>query len=113
MAITNTHVEATAVSRAQIEIAPNPSFIDEDVTIRVGGVAPGARVTLRAEGKDDAGRIWEAHGTYVADAAGSVNVASEESLGGTYRGCDAMGLFWSMKLEAAAHGGRATFRKDD
>lgn len=112
MAITNTHVEATAVSRAQIEIAPNPSFIDEDVTICVHGVDPGVRVTLRAEVKDDADRIWEARGTYIADAAGSVNVASQESLGGTYRGCDVMGLFWSMKLEAAARGGRATFRKD-
>ncbi|HXT73100.1 MAG TPA: acyl-CoA thioester hydrolase/BAAT C-terminal domain-containing protein [Candidatus Angelobacter sp.] len=112
MATAHTQPETTTTSRAQIEIAPNPSFIDEDVTIYVHGVAPGVRVTLRAEVKDDAVRIWEARGTYVADAAGSVNVASQESLGGTYRGCDAMGLFWSMKLEAAAHGGRATFRKD-
>ena len=112
MATTHTQPETTTASRAQIEIAPNPSFIDEDVTICVHEVAPGVRVTLRAEIKDDADRIWEARGTYVADAAGSVNVASQKSLGGTYRGCDAMGLFWSMKLEAAAHGGRATFRKD-
>src|SRR6185437_4563720 len=99
MAMTNTHVEATAVSRAQIEIAPNTSFIDEDVTIYVHGVDPGVRVTLRAEVKDDADRIWRARGTYVADAAGSANVASQESLGGTYRSCDGIGLFWSMKLE--------------
>jgi dienelactone hydrolase len=112
MATTHTRTETTTASRAQIEIAPNPAFIDEDVMIRVDGVPPGAHVTLRAEVNDDAGRVWEARGTYVADAAGSVNVASQESLGGTYRGCDAMGLFWSMKLEAAAHGGRATFRKD-
>lgn len=112
MATTQTQTETAAASCAQIEIAPNPSFIDEDVSIRVCGVPAGARVTLRAEVNDDAGRIWEAHATYVADAAGSVNVASHESLHGTYRGCDAMGLFWSMKLESAAHGGRATFRKD-
>jgi len=112
MATTHTQPETTTASRAQIEIAPNPSFIDEDVTICVHGVAPGVRVTLRAEVKDDADRIWEARGTYVADAAGSVNLARQKSLGGTYRGRDAMGLFWSMKLEAAAHGGRATFRKD-
>lgn len=112
MATTHTRTETTPASRAQIEIAPNPAFIDEEVPIRVHGVAPGARVTLRAEVNDDAGRMWEARGTYVADAAGSVDVANHESLDGTYRGCDAMGLFWSMKLEAAAHGGRATFRKD-
>lgn len=112
MATTHTRAETTPARRAQIEIAPNPAFIDEDVSIRVRGVAPGARVTLRAEVNDDAGRMWEARGTYVADATGSVNVASHESLDGTYRGRDAMGLFWSMKLEAAARGGRATFRKD-
>jgi dienelactone hydrolase len=112
VATTHTQAETTTASCAQIEITPNPSFIDEDVMIRVRGVPPGARVMLRAEVNDDAERVWEARGTYVADAAGCVNVASHESLGGTYRGCDATGLFWSMKLEAAAHGGRATFRKD-
>jgi len=112
MATTQTQAETTTASRAQIEIAPNPAFIDEDVMIHVRGAAPGARVTLRAQVNDDAGRVWEARGTYVADAASSVNVGSQESLGGAYRGCDAMGLFWSMELEAAAHGGRATFRKD-
>lgn len=49
MAITHTHAETTTVSRAQIEIAPNPSFIDEDVSIYLQEVAHGARVTLRAE----------------------------------------------------------------
>jgi dienelactone hydrolase len=112
MATTQTHAETTTASCAEIEIAPNPSFIDEDVSIRVSGVPSGARVTLRAEVNDDAGRVWEASGTYVADAAGTVDVASQESLGETYRGRDGMGLFWSMKLEAAARGGRATFRKD-
>lgn len=113
MATTQTQAKTTTASRAQIEITPNPSFIDEEVSIRINGVPAGARITLRAEVEDDAARAWEAHADYIADAAGSVNVASHKSLGGTYRGCDAMGLFWSMKLESAAHGGRATFRKDN
>ncbi|MGB7025264.1 MAG: acyl-CoA thioester hydrolase/BAAT C-terminal domain-containing protein [Candidatus Acidiferrales bacterium] len=112
MSTTHTQPEATTVSLAEIQITPNPAFIDEDVSIRVRGAALGARVTLLAQVTDDADRVWQARGTYVADAAGSVNVASHESLGGTYRGCDGMGLFRSMELEAAADGGRATFRKD-
>src|SRR5579864_2831003 len=106
MATAHTQPETITASRAQIEIAPNPSFIDEDVMICVRGMPPSARVMLRAEVNDDAGRVWKARGTYVADAAGCVNVASRESLSGTYRGCDGMGLFRSMKLEAAAQGGR-------
>lgn len=112
MATAHTQPETTTASFAEIQIAPNPSFIDEDVSIRVRGVAPGARVTLRAGVNDDAGRMWEARGVYVADTSGDVDIARQASLDGTYRGCDAMGLFWSMTLEAAAHGGRATFRKD-
>jgi dienelactone hydrolase len=113
MASAQTQAETTTASRAQIEITPSSSFIDEDVSIRIRGVAPRARVRLRAEVTDDAGRIWESRATYNADAAGLVNVCRNESLCGTYRGCDGMGLFWSMELESAAHGGRATFRKDN
>lgn len=112
MATTHTQAETTTARCAEIQVAPNPSFIDEDVSIRVRGIPPGARITLRAKVNDDAGRVWEACGSYVADAAGLVNVASQKSLDGTYRGCDAMGLFWSMKLEPAARVGRATFRKE-
>jgi len=96
----------------EIEIAPNPAFIDQDVSIRVCGAAPEARVTLRAEARDDARRIWCSRGVYVADALGRVDIAGQESVDGTYRGRDAMGLFWSMKLEPSELGGRATFRKD-
>ncbi|HEV2616814.1 MAG TPA: acyl-CoA thioester hydrolase/BAAT C-terminal domain-containing protein [Candidatus Acidoferrales bacterium] len=113
MAIAHTQAETVSAGGAQIDIAPNPAFIDEDVSIRISGVSAGARITLRAEVEDDAARTWEAHADYSADATGSVNVASHKSLGGTYRGCDAMGLFWSMKLASAAHGGRTTFRKDN
>ena len=112
MATAHTQTETGTASFARIEIAPNPAFIDEDVSICVRGLAHGARVVLRATVLDDAGRTWEAHATYIADAAGCVDVASQPSLDGTYRGGDAMGLFWSMKLDPAAQGGRATFRKD-
>ena len=112
MATAHTQPATATASRAQIEMAPNPSFVDEDVSIRVCRVPPGARVTLRAEVNDDAGRIWKACASYVANSTGCVNVASDESLGGTYRGYDGMGLFWSMKMEVSEHGGRATFRKD-
>ncbi|HVA17928.1 MAG TPA: acyl-CoA thioester hydrolase/BAAT C-terminal domain-containing protein [Candidatus Dormibacteraeota bacterium] len=112
MATAYPHAEIDATRGAEIEIAPNPAFIDQDVSIRLCGAAPNARVTLRAQARDDAGRIWESCGVYVTDASGCVDIARQESLDGTYRGRDAMGLFWSMKMEVSEHGGRATFRKD-
>ncbi|MGH9863944.1 MAG: acyl-CoA thioester hydrolase/BAAT C-terminal domain-containing protein, partial [Candidatus Acidiferrales bacterium] len=107
-----TNAQTDTVRRAQIEIAPNPAFIDEDVSIRLCGAASGARATLQATVLDDAGRMWESRGVYAVDASGSVDVVTQKPLDGTYRGCDAMGLFWSMKLQPSAQDGRATFRKD-
>ncbi len=48
---------------------------------------------------------------FSADSSGIVDVTSQESLSGTYRGVSPMGLFWSMNLEGAEEGGRATFAK--
>uniref|UniRef100_A0A673N657 Acyl-CoA thioesterase 16 n=1 Tax=Sinocyclocheilus rhinocerous TaxID=307959 RepID=A0A673N657_9TELE len=39
----------------------------------------------------------EAFGQYISDEHGTVTVAKDESLGGTYKGTDPMGLLWSMR----------------
>jgi dienelactone hydrolase len=104
--------EAVAASSTQLEISPNPAYIDERVALKIRGLAPGTRATIRAQVKDDAGRAWESSGVYRADETGCVNLAEQESLSGTYRGRDAMGLFWSMQLATNAGAARATFLKE-
>ena len=112
MATSDIQTETWATAGARLEIAPNPAFIDEDVALRVRGLPPNARVTIRASVRDDAGMLWESRGVFVADALGNVDPAKQESQEGTYRGIDAMGLFWSMKLERATAKAQATFRKE-
>lgn len=80
----------------RLEVSPNPAFADETVRVRVSGAGPGERVFLRAAVEDDAGRVWQSEGLYLAGGDGSVDTALHESTGGSYRGVDAHGLFWSM-----------------
>ncbi|MGB6874570.1 MAG: acyl-CoA thioesterase/bile acid-CoA:amino acid N-acyltransferase family protein [Candidatus Acidiferrales bacterium] len=96
----------------QIEISPNPAFVDEPVAVRLSGAMPGAKVTLRATVRDDAGRVWKSRGVYVATKDGRVDSAAQESTGGSYRGADAAGLFWSMSMSADASAESATFCKE-
>ena len=78
----------------------------------LSGAQPGAKVTLRATVRDDAGRVWESRGVYTATNDGCVDTAVHESTAGSYRGADAAGLFWSMGLSADDNGEGATFCKD-
>lgn len=95
-----------------MEVSPNPAFADEAVRVLFSGVEPGARVTVHASVRDDDGRMWESAGVYVAGADGSVDTAVLESTAGSYRGVDANGLFWSMKLAAESRAERTTFHKN-
>lgn len=104
--------ETAARQRIQLEIAPNPAFIDEAVAIRLTGLTPRSNVTLRAAVDDAAGRTWESRGLFRADPNGCVDPGVEFSFEGTYRGADAMGLFWSMRLTDKPSAESATFRRE-
>ncbi len=80
--------------------------------MRLSGAKPRAKVTLRAAVRDDAGRVWQSRGVYIATTDGRIDTAVHESTAGSYRGADAAGLFWSMSLPANAGVERATFCKD-
>ena len=47
---------------------------------------------------DREGQRWESSAEFTADGAGRVDTTSAASTGGTYRGLDPHGLFWSMRL---------------
>jgi dienelactone hydrolase len=72
------------------------SFLPEAVHVRLTGLPPASRVTLRASMPG-----YASHAGFRADAEGSVDVAAQAPLEGTYQGADADGLFWSMVATAA------------
>lgn len=71
-------------------------FLPEQVHVQLSGFAPASRVTLRASIPG-----YASHADFLTDAAGSLDVASQAPLDGTYEGADADGLFWSMVTTGA------------
>ena len=100
-------------SGIRLEITPERAFIDDELSVRICGLSPREIVAVRATTEDDDKREWRSRATFAADASGIVDIASSESLGGTYRGVSSMGLFWSMHLDEAHTDGRAIFARKD
>ena len=87
----------------RIEIHPRSALVDERVTIRLSGLPPEKRVTVRASTRDDDfGRLWESHAVYKVDIHGKVDLTWRRALEGSFQGIDGMGLFWSMELKSSA-----------
>jgi len=97
------------------EVPQKGAFVDEDVRIRLSGLAPHQNVRIHATTEDDGNRRWSSDAQFRADAHGAVDLTTHESTGGTYRGVAPMGLFWSMQLANGdeSEGARATFTKKD
>lgn len=89
---------AGAFAHAQkIVITPNPAMTDETAEIRVTEVPAAAHVTIRAELVDGGGQAWASEAEFIADAQGTIEVAKQAPVKGSYRTSSAMGLIWSMR----------------
>lgn len=89
-----------ASSQVRVRILPGARcFFDRLVQIKVEGLAPHRPVELRSRVVDDRGIVFKASAQYQADELGQVDVSQAASVGGSYRGVEPMGLFWSMLPE--------------
>ncbi|KAK2842789.1 hypothetical protein Q5P01_012989 [Channa striata] len=82
---------------AKLSVQPSRGLVDEKFIVLVQKVPPGLQLTVHALYKCEDGHNWEAFGHYTANATGTVNVAEDPSLGGTYSGVEQMGLLWSLR----------------
>lgn len=93
-----------------IKIVPEKSFVDERVDITISGLRKNQQVVLRAVSEDyyciNAGMseqgqnsVWESYGVFTADDSGTLSLGNVAPSDGTYQTCDAMGLFYSMKIK--------------
>jgi|SRR5271156_2646516 len=97
----------------QLLVTPNPAFVDEEVSVRVAGAPPGSRVRISAWTMDDSSRRWESGADFTARADGTIDLAEDPALGGSYRGVDAMGLFWSLALNPGDAGQHDQYLKKE
>ena len=79
-----------------LEVIPNRVMADESAAIRVKGLQPNERITIRAELVDGAGHEWVSHAEFVADAQGIVDASQQAPSAGSYKKVSPMGLIWSM-----------------
>ena len=81
--------------QASISVSPQAALVDQPVAVTVQGLPAGARTTLTAKAKDTDGITWSATAQFKASSAGEMSL-SQPSLGGSYTGVNAMGLFTLM-----------------
>ena len=91
---------AIAAETPKIGVTPASGSIDAPFQVVVSHVLPGSRVRVTARRPDVHGRYWTAVGEYFADADGRIDVAAAPSLGGSYEGVSAHGL-WCSALPVA------------
>ena len=81
-----------------IIVPEGPVLVDKRITIKVLNLRPFQHVTVRVHvtQTDQTRMRYESYGHFVSDAHGNVDIEKDASFGGTYKGVDGMGLFWSM-----------------
>lgn len=82
--------------RPKISVNTKKSLRDELVKISVSNLSPYEHITLEASCKDRRGNVWVSRAIFEADDNGTIDVATEAPLEGSYNSIDPMGLFWSM-----------------
>ncbi len=92
MISTNVFAEA---NRPQIIITPGEAMMDQKVTIRLQNFIPDQVVTLHTR-LSYQGDQWTSHATYRVNSQGIIDLNTQPSLSGSYRGVEPMGLFWSL-----------------
>ncbi len=76
--------------------APGEALQPTAIRITAAGFAAGEAVRIASRRIDDAGVTWAAHGNFIADHHGTIDLDTAPSESGTYTGTDRAGLFWSM-----------------
>ncbi|KAB7494992.1 Bile acid-CoA:amino acid N-acyltransferase, partial [Armadillidium nasatum] len=79
-------------------VTPKTALYDVRPTIRVEGLKPQTRITLKAQMVEDKGNLFHSNGHFIADKNGIVDVSSSPSLGGSYEGVFATGLLSTLHI---------------
>ena len=73
-----------------------PVLVDQRIKITAINLKQFQYYTIRVEIKSQKPEVFESYGHYIADSFGEIDLTRDASFGGTYKGVDGMGLFWSM-----------------
>ncbi len=81
----------------RIEISPATALMGTPFSFTVSGLEPGERVVIKGSTVDSKGRAWNSQAEFLASARGTIDLAQQAPVSGSYSGADVFGLLWSMK----------------
>uniref|UniRef100_A0A3P9HRG1 Uncharacterized protein n=1 Tax=Oryzias latipes TaxID=8090 RepID=A0A3P9HRG1_ORYLA len=76
---------------------PVRTLVDEQTCIKASFLPSNHPVTVCARMRSDEGDLWQSFAHYNSNSRGTFDLNSDLSVGGSYSGCEPMGLFWSMQ----------------
>ncbi|CAH1688594.1 Acyl-CoA thioester hydrolase/BAAT N-terminal region [Hyphomicrobiales bacterium] len=79
-----------------LTVSPADGLIDLPRQILVTGLKPDELVAISARTRRARGIIWDSQATFMADAAGTVDLSRDAPVGGDYAEVSAMGLLWAQ-----------------
>lgn len=82
-------------SRPQIIITPGEAMMDQKVAIRLQNFIPDQVITLHTR-LSYQGNQWTSQATYRVNSQGIIDLNTQPSMSGSYKGIEPMGLFWSL-----------------
>ena len=82
--------------KPRLEITPENALLDMPIKISVSNLKPHEQVTIKTSQQFEDNSVWESSAVFKADNQGSIDVAGQAPISGSYHGVDGMGLFWSM-----------------
>jgi dienelactone hydrolase len=83
-------------------LEPRRALADEPFSIRLEGIEPNAKATISARVTPESAKTsWSSTASFVADANGVVDLATQVPTAGSYAVADAAGLLWSLRPEEA------------
>ncbi|XP_010745228.2 acyl-coenzyme A thioesterase 4 isoform X1 [Larimichthys crocea] len=92
--------------------APARGLIDEPISVKGRFLPPHCPVTVCAQMHSEDGDLWEAFGHYNTTSDGTVSLTRDHSVGGSYLGCEPMGLFWGLQPAPGARKGLRLRKKN-
>ncbi|XP_070758797.1 bile acid-CoA:amino acid N-acyltransferase-like [Enoplosus armatus] len=92
--------------------APVRALVDEQISIKGRFLPPHCPITVCAQMHSEDGDLWEAFAHYNTNADGTVNLTRDQSVGGSYLGCEPMGLLWGLQPAPGAREGLRLRKKN-
>ncbi|XP_026163891.1 bile acid-CoA:amino acid N-acyltransferase-like isoform X3 [Mastacembelus armatus] len=88
-----------------LSASPVRALVDEQIIIKGDFLPSHCPVTVCSRLCSEDGDVWEAFAHYNTNADGTINLSRDHSVGGSYMGCEPMGLFWGLQPAPGAREG--------